>query len=102
MSLDQPIVDCYDASVRPMNQMGLIMKLQVIEARVPRGEDTRMGSEMVVAGAIVDSWYESARTAVHGARLVLQVAPKGQAERPGHCRGGAVFGSRPMLAGRPE
>ena len=37
-----------------------------------------MGSEMVVAGAIVDSWFESARTAVHGARLVLQVAPRGR------------------------
>jgi hypothetical protein len=37
-----------------------------------------MGSEMVVAGAIVDSWYESARTAAEGARLVLQVAPRGR------------------------
>jgi hypothetical protein len=37
-----------------------------------------MGSEMVVAGAIIDSWFESARTAVHGARLVLQVAPRGR------------------------
>jgi hypothetical protein len=38
-----------------------------------------MESEMVVAGAIVDSWVEAARTAVQGARLVLQVAPR---ERP--------------------
>ena len=44
----------------------------------PREEITRMGSEMVVAGAIIDSWFESARTAVHGARLVLQVAPRGR------------------------
>jgi hypothetical protein len=43
----------------------------------PREEKTRMESEMVVAGAIVDSWVESTRTAVEGARLVLQVAPRG-------------------------
>jgi hypothetical protein len=50
----------------------------VVTALNPREEDTRMGSETVVAGAIVDSWFESARTAVHGARLVLQVAPQGR------------------------
>jgi hypothetical protein len=45
-----------------------------------RGEESiRMESEMVVAGAIVDSWVETARTALQGARLVLQVAPR---ERP--------------------
>ncbi len=38
-----------------------------------------MGAEMVVAGEIVDSWFEGARPAGHGARLVLQVAPS---ERP--------------------
>ncbi len=37
-----------------------------------------MGAEMVVAGAIVDSWFESGRSALRGARLVLQVAPKGR------------------------
>jgi hypothetical protein len=37
-----------------------------------------MESEMVVNGAIVDSWVESARTALHGARVVLQVAPRGR------------------------
>lgn len=58
---------------------GLMLPRQVVEARVPREENTRMGSEMVVAGAIVDSWFESARAASHGARLVLQVAPR---ERP--------------------
>jgi hypothetical protein len=38
-----------------------------------------MESEMVVNGAIVDSWVESADSAVNGGRLVLQVAPR---ERP--------------------
>jgi hypothetical protein len=37
-----------------------------------------MESEMVVSGAIVDSWLESAHTAVDGARVVLQVAPRGR------------------------
>lgn len=36
-----------------------------------------MGSEMVVNGAIVDSWLEPARSIGEEARLVLQVAPKG-------------------------
>src|SRR5271165_1723549 len=34
-------------------------------------------SECFVAGAIVDSWVESARSADAGALLVLQVAPRG-------------------------
>jgi hypothetical protein len=34
-------------------------------------------SGMVVAGAIVDSWVETARTSDAIARLVLQVAPRG-------------------------
>jgi hypothetical protein len=59
---------------------GLMMPRQVAKASDPREESTRMGSEMVVAGAIVDSWFESARTAAHGARLVLQVAPRGRPE----------------------
>jgi hypothetical protein len=33
--------------------------------------------EFFVAGAIVDSWVESARSADSGAHLVLQVAPQG-------------------------
>ena len=37
-----------------------------------------MGSEMVVTGAIVDSWVESARATSNGTRLVLQVAPRGR------------------------
>ena len=37
-----------------------------------------MESEMVVTGAIVDSWVESADSAVTGGRLVLQVAPRGR------------------------
>ena len=34
-----------------------------------------MDSEMLVTGAIVDSWVESAQA---GSRLVLQVAPRGR------------------------
>jgi hypothetical protein len=41
-------------------------------------EGDRMESEMLVTGAIVDSWVESAAAASDGARLVLQVAPRGR------------------------
>jgi hypothetical protein len=41
-------------------------------------EDSRMESEMVITGAIVDSWVESAHTTSCGPRLVLQVAPRGR------------------------
>jgi hypothetical protein len=45
----------------------------------PKNEEIpRMESEMVVNGAIVDSWVETARTALRGARVVLQVAPRGR------------------------
>ena len=37
-----------------------------------------MDSEMVVSGAIVDSWFEPPGDAVEASRLVLQVAPKGR------------------------
>jgi hypothetical protein len=37
-----------------------------------------MDSEMVVSGAIVDSWVEPSGEAVEASRLVLQVAPKGR------------------------
>jgi hypothetical protein len=37
-----------------------------------------MESEMVITGAIVDSWVESAPTAAAGPRVVLQVAPRGR------------------------
>src|ERR1022692_3412221 len=43
-----------------------------------REESIRMESEMVVNGAIVDSWVESADSSVNGGRLVLQVAPRGR------------------------
>src|SRR5262245_2692514 len=49
------------------------------EMGVRREENIRMESELVVTGAIVDSWVESARTASDETRLVLQVAPR---ERP--------------------
>jgi hypothetical protein len=37
-----------------------------------------MDSEMVVTGAIVDSWVESAGSSGGNGRLVLQVAPRGR------------------------
>jgi hypothetical protein len=37
-----------------------------------------MESEMVVTGAIVDSWVESSGPSADSSRLVLQVAPKGR------------------------
>ena len=42
-----------------------------------REELTMMETEMVVTGAIVDSWIESVESSVDGARVVLQVAPRG-------------------------
>jgi hypothetical protein len=36
-----------------------------------------MESEMVVSGAIVDSWIESGQAPSDATRLVLQVAPRG-------------------------
>jgi hypothetical protein len=38
----------------------------------------RMESEMIVTGAIVDSWIEPTQAADDGSRLVLQVAPRGR------------------------
>ncbi len=43
-------------------------------------EGTRMDSEQVVTGAIVDSWVEPSGPTREDSRLVLQVAPRG---RPG-------------------
>ncbi len=37
-----------------------------------------MDQEMMVTGAIIDSWVERARVAGSGSRLVLQVAPSGR------------------------
>jgi len=37
-----------------------------------------MNSEMVVNGAIVDSWVETSGESMEAPRLVLQVAPKGR------------------------
>jgi hypothetical protein len=54
-------------------------QIRLGETGVRREEITRMETEMVVTGAIVDSWVESARTAHDETRLVLQVAPR---ERP--------------------
>jgi len=46
--------------------------------RLGTGEEERgMDTEMVVTGAIVDSWVEPSGTLDDASRLVLQVAPKG-------------------------
>jgi len=37
-----------------------------------------MESEMVITGAIVDSWIEPTQAKTDGTRLVLQVAPRGR------------------------
>jgi len=37
-----------------------------------------MESEMVVSGAIIDSWVETSGVSDDISRLVLQVAPKGR------------------------
>jgi hypothetical protein len=41
-------------------------------------EGLDMETEIVVTGAIVDSWVESSGTSGDGSRLVLQVAPQGR------------------------
>lgn len=67
-----------------------------------RGEEgTRMESEMVVAGAIIDSWIEPTQAETDRTRLVLQVAPRA-AEGFGYRRSRAIAGARPIVAGRFE
>lgn len=51
------------------------MQSLVGENRETTEERIGMESEFFFAGAIVDSWVESARSADAGALLVLQVAP---------------------------
>jgi len=41
-------------------------------------ETYTMESEMVITGAIVDSWIEPTQAKTDGTRLVLQVAPRGR------------------------
>jgi hypothetical protein len=41
-------------------------------------ENYRMESELVVAGAIIDSWIEPTQADADATRLVLQVAPRGR------------------------
>jgi hypothetical protein len=43
-------------------------------------EEPRMDTEMVVTGAIVDSWVEPSGKLDDASRLFLQVAPKGRPE----------------------
>src|SRR5579871_4603428 len=52
-----------------------------IAAEGPRSsesEEQDVNTEMVVKGAIVDSWVEPPGTSGDGSRLVLQVAPQGR------------------------
>ena len=58
-----------------------------------------MESEFFFAGAIVDSWVESARSADAGALLVLQVAPRGHPKDLVIRRGRSFAGLRPSLVG---
>ncbi len=55
------------------------MKLNSGKSDERREESGRMDSEMVVAGAIIDSWIEPTQSEADTTRLVLQVAPR---ERP--------------------
>jgi len=66
-----------------MDVMGLRRDESSKQARpdgdsVGREGDNRMESEMIITGAIVDSWIESAQATSSGPRLVLQVAPRGR------------------------
>jgi len=46
--------------------------------RILGGEELGMDSEMVVTGAIIDSWVEPSGASYDASRLVLQVAPQGR------------------------
>jgi hypothetical protein len=48
------------------------------ERPIVGGEEQGMDREMVVTGAIVDSWVEPSGALGEASRLVLQVAPKGR------------------------
>ena len=49
-----------------------------------------MDTEMVVTGAIIDSWVEPPGPLGVGSRLVLQVAPQGPPERSDDRRGAGL------------
>jgi hypothetical protein len=63
--------------MKPRRDESTMQSLDVKEA-ADQKEDNRMESEMVITGAIVDSWVESAEATSCGPRLVLQVAPRGR------------------------
>jgi hypothetical protein len=54
------------------------MHFGALESGDWREENQRMESELVVSGAIIDSWIEPTEAATDGTRLVLQVAPRGR------------------------
>jgi hypothetical protein len=45
---------------------------------LPGGEEQEMDTEIVVTGAIIDSWVEPSGALRDASRLVLQVAPRGR------------------------
>src|SRR5262249_28614228 len=63
--------------MRPRRDESTMQSQQVADTAGQK-EDNRMESEMVITGAIVDSWVESAEAPSSGPRLVLQVAPRGR------------------------
>jgi hypothetical protein len=77
MLTEQLLTAMMDVSDR--SGRGADMKLNSGKSAEQREESVRMESEMVVTGAIVDSWIEPTQSHDDTTRLVLQVAPR---ERP--------------------
>ena len=76
--VDLPIVDCYDGCERSMRSRQRAMGSNKAKSDDRIAEGARMESEMVVSGAIVDSWLEPTQAQSDTTRLVLQVAPRGR------------------------
>jgi hypothetical protein len=57
---------------------GAELALESLKPEGRSGEGARMESEMVVSGAIIDSWLEPTQAESDTTRLVLQVAPRGR------------------------
>ena len=78
------------------------MHTRLVENEGRREESIRMESEMVVTGAIVDSWVETSGPASLGGRVGLASRSSREAEGPGDRGGRVVAGPRPDLAGGSE
>ena len=61
-----------------------------------------MDSEMVVAGAIIDSWIEPTQAEADPTRLGVASGPARAAQGSGDRRGGAFAGSGSLLASGSE